>query len=99
MAEIMHSTFDLVTTFINFRFAQCLFHRSGVMTLWLSAAGIILPFGLGAVAAFIIFKLQNSLHHPNFGAFVLFLGVALSVTAFPVLARILTERKLLHTDV
>ncbi|XP_024377620.1 cation/H(+) antiporter 18 [Physcomitrium patens] len=73
--------------------------RSGVMTLWLSAAGIILPFGLGAVAAFIIFKLQNSLHHPNFGAFVLFLGVALSVTAFPVLARILTERKLLHTDI
>jgi hypothetical protein len=36
---------------------------------------------------------------PNFGAFTLFLGVALSITAFPVLARILAERKLLNTEV
>lgn len=35
----------------------------------------------------------------NFGAFTMFLGVALSITAFPVLARILAERKLLNTEV
>src|SRR5207248_5131477 len=43
-------------------------------------------------------------HHlfPRYGsgnprAFALFLGTAMSVTAFPVLARILVERNLVHT--
>ena len=35
----------------------------------------------------------------RFIAFALFMGAAMSITAFPVLARILTERKLLRTRV
>lgn len=35
----------------------------------------------------------------NFGVFALFVGTALAITAFPVLCRILTELKLLHTSV
>ncbi|KAJ4829470.1 Cation/H(+) antiporter 15 [Turnera subulata] len=34
----------------------------------------------------------------NQTTFILFLGVALSVTAFPVLARILAELKLINTE-
>lgn len=69
------------------------------MTIWMAAAGIILPFGLGAIVSYVIFKvlLMNISH--SFGAFTMFLGVALSITAFPVLARILAERKLLNTEV
>lgn len=69
------------------------------MTVWMAAAGIILPFGLGAVLASIIYKFLLPNLESNLGAFALFLGVALSITAFPVLARILTERKLLNTEV
>lgn len=61
-----------------------------------AVTSIALPFGLGALLAL------NLLHrHPteNRLAFVLFLGAAMSVTAFPVLARILTDRGLLHTTV
>ncbi|MDO3647781.1 cation:proton antiporter [Nocardia mangyaensis] len=59
-------------------------------------ASIVLPFGLGAVLAL---HLLNRHPTENRLAFVLFLGAAMSVTAFPVLARILTDRGMLHTGV
>lgn len=61
-----------------------------------AVASIVLPFGLGAVLA-----LHRLNRHPteNRLAFVLFLGAAMSVTAFPVLARILADRRMLHTGV
>jgi Kef-type K+ transport system membrane component KefB len=37
--------------------------------------------------------------HIKFGYFLLFTGTAMSITAFPVLCRILTELKLLDTNV
>ena len=58
---------------------------------------IVLPFALGASAA-----LGLREHAPPgipLLSFALFLGAAMSVTAFPVLARILTERKLLGSRV
>lgn len=61
-----------------------------------AVASIVLPFGLGAVLAL---HLLNRHHTENRLAFVLFLGAAMSVTAFPVLARILTDRGMLHTGV
>lgn len=69
------------------------------MAVWVAAAGIMLPFGLGAIVACIIYKFLLVDLGSNFGAFALFVGVALSITAFPVLARILTERKILNTEV
>ncbi|KAI9320507.1 Sodium/hydrogen exchanger family-domain-containing protein [Dichotomocladium elegans] len=57
-----------------------------------------LPFGLGIAVSVGLYKLQNDPNVP-FSSFMLFLGVALAITAFPVLARILAELKLLRTNV
>jgi Kef-type K+ transport system membrane component KefB len=65
----------------------------------MAAVGIVLPFGLGVGVSLVIYNLMKSDLHTSFGAFTVFIGVALSITAFPVLARILAERKLLTTEV
>ncbi|ORY98763.1 Sodium/hydrogen exchanger family-domain-containing protein [Syncephalastrum racemosum] len=57
-----------------------------------------LPFGLGIAVSVGLYKLQDDPNVP-FSSFMLFLGVALAITAFPVLARILAELKLLRTKV
>ncbi|KAJ3003439.1 UNVERIFIED_CONTAM: K(+)/H(+) antiporter, partial [Siphonaria sp. JEL0065] len=64
----------------------------------ISVAGIVVPFSLGCAIATTIY---NEYADPNvsFVSFLLFMGISMSITAFPVLARILTERKLLHTKV
>ncbi len=61
-----------------------------------SAAGIILPFSLASVLAFWLYPMVDN---PAISllAFTLFLGSALSITAFPVLARIITESNLQNT--
>ncbi|KAL9543950.1 hypothetical protein MBANPS3_007877 [Mucor bainieri] len=64
----------------------------------IAVAGMALPFGLGAAVSVGLYKLQGD-DSINFGSFLLFLGVAMSITAFPVLARILAELKLLRTKV
>ncbi|KAI8870817.1 hypothetical protein GQ42DRAFT_162444 [Ramicandelaber brevisporus] len=67
-------------------------------SLTISLAGIALPFGLGVGVSTLLYRnLSDS--HVQFTSFMLFLGVAFSITAFPVLARILTELKLLRTHV
>ncbi|TKA31840.1 hypothetical protein B0A54_16580 [Friedmanniomyces endolithicus] len=66
------------------------------------AAGMGLPFGLGcAIARGLYYDFQDE---PGtvpiaFGTYMLFIAVAMSITAFPVLCRILTELKLLSTPV
>lgn len=60
-------------------------------TLAISHASIVLPFLLGSVLALWLYPRLSSSVVP-FQAFALFLGVSMSVTAFPVLARILTDR-------
>jgi Kef-type K+ transport system membrane component KefB len=64
----------------------------------ISQSGLVVPFVLGGVLALWLY--------PRFGttgtsriAFVLFTGAAMSITAFPVLARILTEQRLLGTPI
>ncbi|CAD6914932.1 unnamed protein product [Tilletia laevis] len=74
-------------------------------SVYVGIAGISLPFGLGAAISVGIYndliKTAPSLQGKNqsFGHFLLFSGVAMAITAFPVLARILTETKLLSTKV
>jgi len=70
--------------------------RIGRKSVTIAAAGMILPFGTGAL--FSIFLIKNTEQAANVGAYVLMLGVVLSVTAFPVLARILAELKLINTE-
>lgn len=61
----------------------------------ISHASIIVPFLLGSLLALFLYDSFAPDGVP-FTAFALFLGTAMSITAFPVLARILTESKL-HT--
>lgn len=58
-----------------------------------SHAGIVAPFFLGAAGALFLYR-DLAPAGVSFSAFALFLGVSMSVTAFPVLARILEERGL-----
>jgi Kef-type K+ transport system membrane component KefB len=60
-------------------------------TVAISHASIIVPFLLGSTMALWLYPILSSRDVP-FTTFALFLGVSLSVTAFPVLARILTDR-------
>ncbi len=67
-------------------------------SLLISNVGIVLPFALGLGLAWAIYDT----HAPPgvaFTPFSLFLGTAMSVTAFPVLARILAERGLTQSRV
>lgn len=63
-----------------------------------SAGGILLPFVLGAALAFVLYPHYVAGKVPQL-SFVLFIGTALSMTALPVLARILREQKLLATPI
>ncbi|PON64367.1 DNA-directed DNA polymerase [Parasponia andersonii] len=70
--------------------------RTGKKALAIAIAGMVLPFIIGACFSFILHKKDEGMTQ---GTFILFLGVALSVTAFPVLARILAELKLINTEI
>ena len=65
-------------------------------TIAISHASIIAPFLLGSALALGLYPRFSSSDVP-FTHFALFLGVAMSVTAFPVLARILTDRGIQST--
>jgi Kef-type K+ transport system membrane component KefB len=64
-----------------------------------SLSSIALPFGLGVLLAGVLFPRHDTVGGVPvpFVAFALFLGVAMSITAFPVLARILSDRGLHRT--
>jgi Kef-type K+ transport system membrane component KefB len=65
------------------------------VALTVSAGSIVLPLGLGMLLALYLFQ-----YHPGGDrlGFVLFMGAAMAVTAFPVLARILTDRGMHRTE-
>jgi Kef-type K+ transport system membrane component KefB len=65
-------------------------------TVAISHASIIVPFLLGATLALILYPRLSS-SDVAFTSFALFLGVATSITAFPVLARILTDLRMHKT--
>lgn len=63
----------------------------------ISNVSIILPLALGIGLATALYP-QFAGGQVPFSSFALFMGTAMSITAFPVLARILKERNLLGTD-
>jgi Kef-type K+ transport system membrane component KefB len=65
-------------------------------TVATSHASIVVPFTLGSILSLYLYPLLSTSDVP-FTNFALFLGVAMSITAFPVLARILTDRNMLGT--
>ncbi|RMZ72975.1 K(+) H(+) antiporter 1 [Pyrenophora seminiperda CCB06] len=65
-------------------------------------ASMAIPFGLGcaiAVGLYNEFRDEPGMVKIDFSIYMLFIGVAMAITAFPVLCRILTELKLLMTPV
>ncbi|MDF5738225.1 MULTISPECIES: cation:proton antiporter [unclassified Nostoc] len=61
-----------------------------------SHVSILIPFSLGTLLAVLLYPLVSNAS-VSFTAFALFLGAAMSITAFPVLARIITENNLQGT--
>jgi Kef-type K+ transport system membrane component KefB/nucleotide-binding universal stress UspA family protein len=59
----------------------------------ISHVSIVVPFALGTLLALLLYPLVSNAS-VSFTAFALFLGAAMSITAFPVLARIITENNL-----
>ncbi len=82
---------------VGLEFDAASLRRRAATFVLVSEVSIAVPFLLGlAMAAFI---------RPEFGspgvrpiAFALFMGIAMSITAFPVLARILTDRAMTRTE-
>ncbi|AKF04549.1 cation:proton antiporter [Sandaracinus amylolyticus] len=70
-----------------------LLRGSSHATLAISHASIIAPFLLGATLALAVYPIYSHAGI-DFTVFALFFGVSMSVTAFPVLARILTDRRM-----
>ena len=66
------------------------------MTIVIASASIVVPFALGGALAFGLFESLAPAGVP-FSSFLLFIGVSMSITAFPVLARILGDRGLKKT--
>jgi Kef-type K+ transport system membrane component KefB len=83
----------IVGTELNVRYVR----DKGSAAVMISHASISLPFLLGtALSLFLYGKLAAP--GTSFDAFALFIGVAMSITAFPVLARILEDRGLSQTQ-
>src|SRR5262249_28582508 len=64
----------------------------------ISQASIVLPLALGAILAVGSFS-RLAPEGTTLTSFSLFMGVAMAVTAFPVLARILTDRGIATTQI
>jgi len=62
----------------------------------ISHASIFLPFALGMLLAYFVY-IEFASTYTEFVSFALFIGISMSITAFPVLARIIQEKGLTRT--
>jgi len=65
-------------------------------TYVISHASILIPYLLGMTLAYFVYK-EFAASHTDFLSFALFIGISMSITAFPVLARIVQEKGLSKT--
>lgn len=70
--------------------------KSSRATVVVSHASIVFPFVLGGLLALLLYPMYGA-SDVSFTAFSLFLGISMSITAFPVLARILRDQKIQGT--
>jgi Kef-type K+ transport system membrane component KefB len=71
--------------------------RSGLRCFWFACACTIPPFAIAAVSGVTLHKMLDE--HTDRAAFVIFISVSFSMTAFSVLARTVTELKLVSTEI
>lgn len=62
----------------------------------ISHASIVIPYFMGMGLAYFLYE-RFAPEHISFLSFALFMGIAMSITAFPVLARVIQERNLTKT--
>lgn len=72
-------------------FDRGLLRGAGLVVPVLAVTSVAVPFVAGTATGFWLFDDHETVSRPGF---ILFMGVALSVTAFPVMARILADRGL-----
>ncbi len=73
--------------------------KNGKSAFFISFLGMIIPLSLGCACGWFLFD-QFGISNPAFRpAFTLFFGTALSITALPVIAKILLDLKLLNTKI
>ena len=70
--------------------------KSAGISVAVSHASIIFPYLLGVILSYFLYTNYAPANIP-FVAFALFMGIAMSITAFPVLARIIQEKGLTKT--
>jgi len=70
--------------------------RTMKQTVLISHTNTIIPFALGMITAYFVYE-KYAYEDTPFLSFALFIGIAMSITAFPVLARIIQERGLTKT--
>ncbi|RKT54858.1 cation:proton antiporter [Saccharothrix australiensis] len=72
--------------------------RRGGAAAWVGAGGLLIPLGLGFAVGFALpaALIGGGADRP---VFALFLGVAVCVSAIPVIAKVLLEMNLLHRDI
>lgn len=75
-----------------------LVRRRGSVAVRISIAGIVLPLAMGVAAGLL---LPGSLvpHSADRATFALFLGIAMGVSAIPVIAKTLMDMRLLHRNI
>jgi len=74
------------------------FRRSANKAILISIASIIIPFISGVILAYYLYD-GFAPRKIQFTSFALFMGTTMCITAFPILARIVQERKLTKTPV
>ncbi|WP_431727206.1 cation:proton antiporter [Verrucosispora sp. TAA-831] len=72
--------------------------RRGIVGVQVSLAGLVLPLAMGIAAGYLV-PAALLTEGTERGIFALFLGVAMCVTAVPVLAKTLSDMGLLHRDI
>lgn len=82
----------LVGMELNIRFLRKRAHTAVIV----SHAGILAPFILGTALSLLLYR-SLAPQGVSFRAFALFIGIAMSITAFPVLSRILEQRGMSET--
>jgi Kef-type K+ transport system membrane component KefB len=86
---------------VGWEFERRLIRPYARLAASVSLSSIVLAFALGVAAAVVLYPHHDTVagHHISFSAFATFMGTAMSVTAFPVLARILADNRLMDTRI
>lgn len=72
--------------------------RQGRAAIWVGLAGIVIPFGVGFLAASIAPRFMGRDDASSPGLFALFMGTVLSISALPIIAKALMDLNIYRSD-